>query len=407
MNGNIFEVIVVGAGPAGLMCSYYLKHLGLEHMLFDRGRLGESWRTQRWDNFRMITPFKASHLPGAKLKTRKPEAYGTAADMAVMLQEYVSAFQLPITEQAQVLSIGKASDSPVFQVSVLHDNEIVRTYDAWQVVVAAGCSNRPFVPSLSESLSDKFGKIHSSAYRDEQQLKPGGVLVVGGGQSGLEIAQDLVSQGRKVWLSSRPHPQLPREYRGREIFQWLTETKLLEDRSLMLNDQRSPVITYELDDVSTLTRSSLAERGVNMLGELVQVRGQVVTFAPWCQADVDAVNESSSSILSVIDAFITNQKLDAVESSPRHDVGASPEAASFDLEKEGITNIIWATGYSSSFKDIQYPMPFQENLHLENGLTSVDGLYIVGSNLMANSDYVVGAKIQASFVSNHIYGTLR
>ncbi|MEJ1241804.1 NAD(P)-binding domain-containing protein [Chryseolinea sp. T2] len=405
MNGNIFEVIVVGAGPSGLMCSYYLKHLGLEHILFDRGRLAESWRSQRWDNFRMITPFKANLLPGAKLKTRKPDAYGSAADMVTMLQEYVSAFQLPVTEQAQVLSVEKAPNSPVFQVKVIHDNEMTRTYDAWQVVVAAGISNRPVIPPIAISLPKDIDQLHSSGYRQENKLKPGGVLVVGGGQSGLEIAHDLLSQGRSVWLSSAPHAQLPRDYRGNDIFQWLADSRVLEEGFGASHPM--PAITYPLDDEVAITRSSLANRGVRMIGELARVEGQKLVFPEWKKEAIDSANAYSSSILRAIDQRISGEKLASPPYEGNNTLDALPVAEVLDLIDAGITNVIWATGYSGSIPDIEYPVSTEQMQIQSKGLTSVEGFYVVGGAHTANSDYVVGAKDQASFVTNHIYGILR
>ena len=406
MNGNIFEVIVVGAGPSGLMCSYYLKHLGLEHILFDGGRLGESWRSQRWNNFRAITPFKANLLPGAKLKSRNPDAYGMAPEIVAMFQEYVSAFALPVTEQAQVLAVEKSATSPVFHVKVLHDNEIVRIYDAWQVIIAAGGS-RPFVPPIACALPSFIDHIHSSAYRDGQQLKPGGVLIVGGGQSGLEIAHDLQLQGRNVWLSARPHPQLPQLYREKEIFQWLADAGVADEASLTDEARRMPVITYEIDDTLALTRTSLAARGVQMLGELIDIRDGHVTFAAWKKADIDAANERTSSILRVIDNYIKEHHPGLAAGEGHRDLDVVPSASVLDLRKEEITNVIWATGYRNCIPSLEYPVSADQISVQERGLTSIEGLYIVNAGDSANSDYVVGAKDQASFVTNHIYGILR
>jgi len=406
MNGTIFEVIVVGAGPSGLMCSYYLKHLGLEHILFDQGHIGESWRVQRWNNFRMITPFRASLLPGALLKTRKPESYGSAREMVSLLQEYVSSFQLPVTEQAQVLSIEKMPNSPVFQVKVLHDGETVRTYDAWQVIVAVGASNRPYIPPIAESLPGSVDQLHASRYMQEDLLKAGGVLVVGGGQSGLEIAQDLLEHGRTVWLSARSHSQLPRQYRGKEIFQWFADARLAGDAPLSV-DQRSPVITYAIDDVASLDRSSLAARGVRMLGPIVNVTGSRLTFSGWEDADVEAARNQSQSLLRKIGQYIEHQKLTVPEADGSIDLGPSPVAADLDLLSEDINTVVWATGYTSSLPDIPCQLTSEQLMNHNQGVTALEGLYVVGATSSAGSDYVAGAKEDASFVTNRIYGVLR
>jgi putative flavoprotein involved in K+ transport len=407
MNGTIFEVIVVGAGPSGLMCSYYLKHLGLEHMLFDQGRIGESWRSQRWNNFRMITPLRSSILPGALLKSRKPESFGTATEMATLLQEYVSTFQLPVTEQAQVISIEKAQNSPVFQVKVLHDNDTVRTYDAWQVVIAAGASNRPFIPPIAQSLPASVDQLHASSYVQEDHLKSGGVLVVGGGQSGLEIAQDLLQQGRKVWLSGTPHPQLPRQYRGKEIFQWLTDARLLDRSMSMPGLQKTPVISYAIDDDAILERSSLSTRGVHMLGMIASVEGSRLTFSGWALSDIEAALMASRSILQEIDHCIELQGVAAADAEGAIDLGPLPVTETLDLLAENINTIVWATGFTSSFSNIACPLTEGQLMNHDRGATAVEGLYVVGANRFAGTDYVVGSKEDASSVANLIYGVLR
>jgi putative flavoprotein involved in K+ transport len=407
MNGTIFEVIVIGAGPSGLMCSYYLKHLGLEHIIFDRGHLGESWRSQRWNNFRMITPFRASLLPGSLLKTRKPDAYGTAKEMVALFQEYASSFQLPITEQAQVISIVKAANSPVFQVKVLHDNEVARTYDAWQVIIAAGSGNRARIPRIASSLDPSISQMHASQYTSEDRLKPGAVLVVGGGQSGMEIAQDLISQHRKVWLSTKPHPQLPRQYRSREIFQWLAETRLADGPETNAQRQKTPLITYDIDEASSLTRTSMASRGVRLLGELKNVDGVSATFAAWRPEDVNNATEASNEWLQKIDQYIESEKIEAPAESVIENDEPLPAASALNLADEGINTIIWATGYDSSFPAIQSPLDTDQLTNHNKGITGVDGLYVVGATRSAGSDYVASAKDEASFVTNHIYGILR
>lgn len=424
MNGTIFEVIVIGAGPAGLMCSYYLKHLGLEHVIFEQGRMGESWRSQRWDNFRMITPFRSSVLPGSLLKARKPDAHGSAADMVALLQEYVSSFQLPITEQARVLSVKKEPESPVFQVRVRHDNELERTYDAWQVIVAAGASNRPVVPPIAMALPASIEQLHVSQYRCADTLKPGGVLIVGGGQSGLEVAYELLRQGREVSIAARPHAELPQVYRGKEIFQWHAETRCLEYAGT-----RNPVIVYPIDDEANLTLASLKAMGARVLGELSHGSGGVVTFLPWRTEDIARVKGAARAVLECIDKHCAEEKSTKggeesgsegvkegapfeTEGIPSNRVVDEGEAiavagAQLDLLREQVNTVIWATGFTGSFNAIETPLSSEELMAHQRGVTVMEGLYVVGSGSMAGSDYVAGAKDDASYVTNRIYGVLR
>ncbi|MBA4058633.1 MAG: heavy metal resistance protein CzcO, partial [Marivirga sp.] len=153
MNGSILEVIVVGAGHAGLSLSYYLKHLGLEHMVFERGRIGESWRSQRWSSLTFNTVNRLNILPGSSHKIKNPEKFCTAAEFVTSLETYVSAFQLPVSENSNVLSIDKPAGSPFFIVTVSQENEAARTYNSWQVVIASGSLNQKVIPPFASFIS--------------------------------------------------------------------------------------------------------------------------------------------------------------------------------------------------------------------------------------------------------------
>lgn len=402
MNGTIFEVVVIGAGPAGLMCSYYLKHLGLEHIIFDQGHVGETWRAQRWDNFRMITPFQSSLPPGALLKTRLPDAFGSASDMVAILQEYTASFQLPVKEQARVLSVDKPPGSPVFQVQVLDDNETVRSYDAWQVIVAVGASNRSRIPPVASSLPASVEQLHSSSFKNADQLTAGAVLVVGGGQSGMEITHELIAHGRAVWWSSTPRIELPRYYRGKELSKWLMEAGLPDVGEV--RDGEHPVTTYALDEDKVLDRATLASMGARMTGRLEGISGSKLTFASLSDADLKTATSASATLLAAIDNYITRENIDAPGSCVTGRVSAV-EAMELDIIREGISAIIWATGFNDSLDTIQWPSGTDMRAS-ERGLTSLDGLYVVGGSA-AGRDYVVAAKDEASHVTNRIYGILR
>lgn len=196
-----YDVIVVGAGQAGLSISYFLNSLNLRHVVFERGRIGETWKSQRWDSFALNTPNWMSMLPGHDYEGNNPGGFYSLKDFTMMLNEYAARFDLPIIENAKVLSIEKTGDSKLFSISV-SENGKVKNYLSRQVVVASGIMNEKKIPSITENISRDIAQIHTSEYRNPSQLQEGAVLVVGSGQSGCQITEDLIDGGRKVFLST-------------------------------------------------------------------------------------------------------------------------------------------------------------------------------------------------------------
>ncbi len=412
----ILEVAVIGAGPAGLLSGYYLRHLGLDHVIFDKGRLAESWLTQRWDSFRMMTSLQRTLLPGMPLKSRKPDGYATAGEFVAMLHEYVSAHQLPVSENSQVIAIERSPNSPVFQLKVLQEGEVTRTYDAWQVIVAAGARSTPVIPRIATTLPGDPVQLHASRYRNVEQLAPGTVLVVGSGQSGLEIAYDLARQGRRVLLSTQPRVQLPRWYRGREIFEWTTE--------IAAADQ--PLIGYDHDE-EPVDYATLSSLGVVFIGPLVLAEGRVVHAAGIAADEIARTEAASRDVLQVIDLRMDEQEREALKRETGHQAdtdaqereqeGTEREFRGFffppigpsviNIDREEISTVIWATGFTDAFKDIVFPPGFSMTPTHGKGTTSVEGIYTVGAGVCGRVSFVTDLKDDASFVTNRIYSALR
>jgi putative flavoprotein involved in K+ transport len=419
MNGSILEVIIVGAGHAGLSASYYLKHLGLEHVVFERGKIGESWRSQRWDSFTMNTSNRLNVLPGFIYKGKKPDAYSSATEFVKSLEDYVSSFQLPVTENSSVLSIDKVQPNPYFTVTVSQDNEAVRTYNCWQIIIASGSMNVPYIPSFSKQISPSINQLHSSKYRNPFELPDGAVLITGSAQSGCQLAEELLDAGRKVYLSTSRVPRIPRRYRGKDIMDWLIETKSIEGDSTTLKslgcNVPEPLLTGAGGLGHTLSLQSLVQKGAVLLGRTENASGSEIFFDNNIMDHITFADEYSEKVKKNIDEFIKRSQvradevtIDEADMPYMSDVVVSP--SSIDLEEHDITSILWATGFCGKYDYIKLPVLDQNGQPIHRqGVSPVEGLYFVDCSWQRNhkSNFVFGIKHDAGFVSSKVYSALR
>lgn len=222
MAAERFGTVVVGAGQAGLAASHHLSRLGLEHVVLERGRVGETWRSQRWDGFYLNTPNWAQQLPGFPYAGPDPDAFAPLAEVIAYLEGYASAIAAPVREGVEVTAVRR--DGSRLLVETRGD-----PLEADHVIVAAGAYQRPTATPLAGGLPADLLQLHTSEYRRPSQLADGAVLVVGSGQSGCQIADELLDAGRTVYLSVGRCPWLPRRYRGRELVRWLLETGIVDE----------------------------------------------------------------------------------------------------------------------------------------------------------------------------------
>ena len=418
MNGSILEVIIVGAGHAGLSASYYLKHLGLEHVVFERGKIGESWRSQRWDSFTMNTSNRLNVLPGFVYKGKKPDAFSSATEFVKSLEDYVSSFQLPVSENSTVLSIEKLAPNPYFTIRVSQDNEAVRTYNCWQVIIASGSMIIPNIPDFAKQISPSITQLHSSKYHNPGELPDGAILITGSAQSGCQLAEELLDAGRKVFLSTSKVPRIPRRYRGRDIMDWLIDTKFIErDSKALLTGgcNTEPLLTGAGGLGHTLSLQSLIQKGVILLGRTENAMGDEVFFDNNVMDHIVFADEFSGKVKKSIDDFIQRTQvrveevtLDDADSPYDSSILVSP--SSVNLKDQDINTIVWATGFCGKYDYIKLPVldPAGQPIHRQ-GVSPVDGLYFVDCSWQRNykSNFVFGVKDDAGFVSNKVYTALR
>lgn len=359
MDNSVFDVIVIGGGHSGLSISYYLKQQKRSHLLLERHRIGNSWRSQRWDSFKLNTPNKMSCLPGLDNNVSDPDGFSSAQEFVSVLEQYAKALELPVMENSNVLSVEKSTDSDLFYLTV-STNGGIQKYRSKNVVVASGIQNRKIIPELSRNVSPEILQLHTAEYRNANSLPNGAVLVVGSGQSGVQIAEDLLDSGKKVFISTSRVARVPRRYRGKDIMEWMDLTGFMDQYTKDITDpqvfeMRQPQISGVGPKGKTVSLQSLAARGAVILGKTAGADGVIIHLQPNAADHVKFGDEFSQKIKGMIEGYISKVNIDAP--APKPDEADIPDEnadcasheTTLDLKKHNITSIIMEYGFRWGF----------------------------------------------------------
>ena len=413
MKETVYDVIIIGAGYSGLCASYHLKKYGLSHIIFERGKIGESWRSQRWDSFHFNSTNKLNILPGEK-EADDSDLFGMVPQFVSSLEQYVAKHQLPVAENSKVISVEKPDG--FFQITVLSNNTI-KKYFSKQVLIASGAANEIRVPSVAKNFSKDIKQLHTSEYKNAKQLPPGAVLVVGGAQSGIQIAEDLIHAGRKVYLSTSKVARIPRWYRGRDIFYWVMDAKFYDIKAEEIDDPdllnlKPPHVSGTGTGKHSLSLQSLAKQGVVILGKLDNADEANVFFQPNAAQHVKFADEFSQKIKKMIDDYINENSLSAP--SPHFDEADIPDVdascaspiTSLNLKENAINTIIWATGFNADYSYIKLPVfDKDDKLRHKDGIPEFPGLYFLGYPWLRSrkSPILFGIIVDVEFVVDNLY----
>ncbi|MFN6385943.1 MAG: MSMEG_0569 family flavin-dependent oxidoreductase [Pseudanabaena sp.] len=376
---NHYPVVIVGGGQAGLSISYCLKERGLDHIIFEKNQIANAWRSQRWDSFCLVTPNWQCQLPGYPYKGNEPEGFIKKDEIVAYIENYARSFNPPIQEGVEVLNL-RRGDRGIFEVTTS-----IGDYTADQVVVAAGAYHQPKIPKISERLPEHILQVHSSKYKNPESLPEGAVLVIGTGQSGCQIAEDLHLAGRKVHLCIGSAPRSPRRYRGKDAVEWLDLMGYYElsiDQHPQKEKVRSKANHYLTgrDGGREIDLRRFALEGMQLHGRLKNIASNKLEFFNDLKQNLDGADAVSESIKKTIDNFISKNNLDAPLEPPYQPVW-QPEMdiPDLDLAEANITTVIWCTGFQSDFSWIEIPVFDGKGYpgH-DRGVTEVKGLYFLG-----------------------------
>ncbi|PRY26399.1 putative flavoprotein involved in K+ transport [Aliiruegeria haliotis] len=399
------DVLIIGAGQAGLAMSHCLTGQGIEHVVLDRGAVGQRWRAERWASLHLLTPNWMTRLPGWQYRGPDPEGFMHKDEVVGMLNRYSRSFAAPIREFSAVESLCRTTDG--FRVTTQAETWIARS-----VVVATGACDRPAVPAFAGGVARDITQVTPGDYVHPGQLEQGGVLVVGASATGIQLAEEIHLSGRPVTLAAGAHARLPRRYRGRDVLDWL-------DRCGVLSEARNPSVpnhraltqpSLQLigsTPARDLDLMTLARLGITITGRVDGIGGNTVRISDSLPADMLAAEDRRIRTLARIDDHIHSTGATAPVSADAAPL-TMPVSASLraiDLRAAGIRTILWATGYRRSYPWLQLPVfdPSGEILQ-SGGITPCPGLYTLGLPFMRrrNSTFIDGVGQDAIEITTEI-----
>jgi putative flavoprotein involved in K+ transport len=405
------DVVVVGAGHSGLAMSRALAERGIDHVVLERGEVANSWRHERWDSLRLLTPNWLSRLPGYRYSGRDPDGYMSMPEVIEFIDGYARFVGAPVLGGTSVTSVSAATDGYVVATAR-------GTWKCRAVVFAHGAHAVARVPALAAQLPAGVRTLTAKEYRNPAQLDAGGVLVVGASATGVQLADEIRRSGRPVTLAVGEHIRMPRAYRGRDIQWWLKALGILDERYDETDDLvrarrvPSPQLVGS-PERATLDLNALIERGVEIVGRVVGVSGTKLQFSGALRNHCAMADLKLNRLLERIDEWVRTEREDgalgAVERFAPTRVQDSPRLTA-SLGSGGIETIVWATGFRPDYSWLHLPV-FSPNGQLkhEGGVVATAGIYALGLNFMRRrkSSFMHGAEDDVRDLSAHLTQHLR
>jgi putative flavoprotein involved in K+ transport len=378
---QIIETVIIGGGQAGLATGYGLKQFGREAIILEQAsQPANAWRNDRWDSFALLTPNWAFRLPGAEYQGNQPDGFMPREEIVATFEQYIDRFQLPVQYQTRVNSVTALPDGQGYRVTTGAE-----VYQARNVVVATGLFQRPKIPIYGTEISARITQLHSGQYRNPASLAPGAVLVVGSGQSGCQIAEELYQNGRRVYLCTGSAGRAPRRYRGKDVYEWLYLSGFLDRTVDKLPSPRTkfaanPQVSGR-DGGHSLNLHQFARDGVVLLGHMQTASAATVHLEADLKENLGKADKFEQEIVNMVDGYITKNSLTAPhEELPMlRDGYAAAEITELNLSSAGISTVIWAIGYRFDFDFVQLPVFDGDGYPIQQrGVTDAPGLFFVG-----------------------------
>ena len=401
---NTVDVAIIGGGQAGLATSWHLKQAGVDHVVLEAGRVGETWRTRRWDSFRLVTPNQFVRLPGAEYDGPDPDGFMSLAELIDHIQSWADSFDAPVEENTTVTSL--EVDGGGFRLSLPSG-----TVKARSVVVASGAYQRPHRPNGAELLPQGVVQLFAEEYTNPGDLPPGAILIVGSGQTGCQLAEEIHQSGRKVFLACGRCVWIPRRLHGHDTVWWLIESGYMDRTPDKLPSPQArflgnPQATGH-DGGRDLHFRVLHDMGVELLGRYTGAEGTRIQFAEDLAASVDFGDARLADMLKFIEAYCAASGTTAptFEMPPPLRLKTRTE---LDIVKDGIGAVIWTSGYRPDYGWVKFPVFDEMGFPVQtDGRTAVPGLYFMGVHWMrkGKSSILHGVGEDAEVVARHIVET--
>jgi putative flavoprotein involved in K+ transport len=411
---TILDTVIVGAGQAGLGFSYYLQQNSRKHIVFEQGRVGESWLSQRWDSFKLNTPNFMNVLPGLHYDGLEPDGFWRTDELVRYFQRYIEHFQLPVRTGVTVTSVEQSEDEGHFIVKTKTNGQREESFTSRSVVIASGSLQTPKFPVTRSRLPNDIVQLHTADYHNAAALPPGAIVVVGSGQSGCQITEDLLSAGRTVYLCTSKVGRAPRRYRGRDILEWWIDMKFLDVTFASLEDKAisrtpQPQVSGLGRFGHTVSLQYLARQGAVILGRLLDVEESHLILNDEAAAHVHFADNFSQRLKDNIDAYLLQTGIapPALEEDPADRPDPQAECVSplrrLNLREAKVSTVIWATGFTSDFSWIHLPVLDADGGPIfQRGISPVRGLYFLGFPWLSSrkSGIIYGIDEDAHYIAD-------
>jgi putative flavoprotein involved in K+ transport len=402
--------VIIGAGQSGLAMSRQLSIRGIDHVVLDRGEVANSWRNERWNSLRLLTPNWQARLPGHVYSGSDPEGYMTMPEVISYLQTYADRISAPVETGTTVMHVSRSGDG--YMVATDRD-----TWRCHILVIASGACNVPIVPALSAQLPARIVNLTPFQYRAPDQLPDGGVMVVGASATGVQLAHEIRASGRDVVLCVGEHVRLPRVYRGRDITWWMDAAGMMDVRYDEIEDieraRRLPSMQLiGTPERTTIDLNSLRAIGVEVVGRLVAVDGSKARFSGSLPNCCTLADLKMNRLLESIDSWIVAQGMaERVDPQDRYEPTrlAPNSPLMLDLDARGIRAVIWATGFRPDYSWLDVPVLDRKGrLRHAGGVVASPGMYVIGLPFMRRrkSSFIDGAGDDAADLAAHMHSYL-
>lgn len=398
------DTLIIGGGQAGLAISEHLTQRSVPHLIVERHRIAERWRSERWDSLVANGPAWHDRFPGMTFAGVDPDAFATKDQIVDYFEAYAKQIAAPIRCGVEVKELRKKADGSGFRADTAEG-----VIDAAQVVVATGPFQRPIIPTVVPAEAG-LDQLHSAAYKNPRQLRDGAVLIVGAGSSGVQIADELARSGRQVYLSVGPHNRPPRRYRGRDFCWWLGVLGEWDAKVVAPGTEHVTIAVSGARGGHTVDFRALAACGVTLLGSTAAYRDGVIHVLPNLAKNIADGDANYLSVLNAADAYVRDKGLDLPEEEAARTIATDPKCVTepilqLNVAAAGITSVIFATGYALDFGWLKVDA-FDEKgrpAH-QRGVSAVPGLYFLGLAWLSRraSPFIWGVWHDAHYLAEHI-----
>jgi putative flavoprotein involved in K+ transport len=401
-------VVVIGAGHTGLAVSRMLTERSIEHVVLERGEVANSWRRERWDSLRLLTPNSQSRLPGFRYQGNDPDGFMTMSEVVDFIGGFAAAIDAPVRTHTEVTNVRPAGDG--YRI-VTSQGEL----ECRSLVIASGACNLPSVPALRDAVPPSVASVTPFEYRGPQSLPEGGALVVGASATGVQLADELRRNGRRVLLSVGEHVRLPRTYRGRDVLWWMEASGIWNQRYDEIDEIErarklpSPQLIGS-QQRTTLDLNALRSRGVEIVGRLAAVRDGLALFSGGLRNQFALADLKMDRLLESFDEWALGARDLAVGPPERFEPTLVPPTPrlQLDLNSGEIQSIVWATGFKPDYRWLDVPVLDRKGRLKHEGGIVAPHLYAIGLPVLRRrkSTFIHGAEDDARDLVEHLARTL-